>query len=269
MVCNLTARTRPGLAPLLVGLLLVSARASEPSAPPEASASGRIDEILTRLQRRGDDLRDIRCRVVFEEEDRVNLTQRSKHGTILFLIAEPNPLFLIAFERTESEGIAGQREWYLFDGRWLHQAIERLAQVTQQEVVASGERFDPFDLESAPFPLPFGQKKDKILRNFDVALMSPAPGDPPNTDHLICTPKSESHLYRRYDKLEFFVDKDLHLPRRVVVTKNEGLEVNTATFPDLTSRSINAGVTRDDLAPPKDWKGYKVVVEPLPAEPTP
>ena len=87
------------------------------------AAQARIDEILTRLEKRSDGLEDIRCNVVFVEDDRVNLSKRTKKGSILFLITEPNPHFLIHFERTEADGVLGKREWYLFDGRWLHQAI--------------------------------------------------------------------------------------------------------------------------------------------------
>ncbi len=225
----------------------------------------RVDEILTELQKRSDGLSDIRCKVRFAQEDRINLTTWTKVGEILFLITKPNPHFLIHFEKTETDGVAYKQEWYLFDGTYLHEGIERLKQVTKREIVAEGETLDMFDLETAPFPLPFGQKKDKILRNFDVTLAAPALGDPPNTDHLVCVPKPDSKLAERYDKLEFFILKDIHLPSRVVVTKNDGLEINTADFPGLSEKSINTGVKKKDFAHPKVWKKdrYEVVVEKL------
>ncbi len=226
----------------------------------------RIDDILTNLQKRSDGLEDIRCKVRFVEDDQVNLSKQTKWGQILFMMAEPNPNFLIHFEKSEVDGVLGKQEWYLFDGRWLYQTLERIKQVTKQEVVRPGEKVDFFDLEKAPFPLPFGQKKETILHNFDVTLVPPTKGDPPNTDHLVCIPKPESHLYREYNKLEFFILKDVHLPSRVVVTKDEALVVNTADFPDLSAKSINAGVKKSDFAAPKAWKAYDLVVEELPKD---
>ena len=223
----------------------------------------RIDEILTQLQHRSDDLKDIRCEVRFVEDDRINLTQRTKFGAILFLMTKPNPHFLIHFQKTETDGVLGKQEWYLFDGQWLYQAVERTAQVTKQEVAEPDKEFDLFDLEKAPFPLPFGQKRETILRNFDVTSAPPAPGDPPNTDHLICIPKADSRLYRKYEQLDLFVHRDIHLPSRIVVTKNDGLEINTANFPDLSEKSINAGVKPKDFEKPAAWKKYKEVVEKL------
>lgn len=227
----------------------------------------RINEILTKLEQRSNGLADIRCKVEFVEDDRINLTKRKKYGDILFLITEPNPHFLIHFDRTEMDGVLGKQEWYLFDGRWLYQAVERTRQVTKQEIVRPGQKVDLFDLERAPFPLPFGQKKDTIIKNFDVTLVAPAPGDPPDTDHLVCIPKAGSPMHDKYDKLEFYVRKDVHLPSRVVVTKNGGYEITRADFPDLSAGSLNAGVGKKDFARPKAWRKYEEIVEELPPEP--
>lgn len=236
--------------------------------PPQTTTHGaetdpRVVEILSRLQVRSDGLKDIRCAVRYDEDDRMNLVQRSKSGQILFMVTRDNPNFLVHFDRIAMDGVAGKQEWYLFDGRWLYQAIERLEQVTKQEIARDGERVDLFDLERAPFPLPFGQNKETILRHFEVKLVDPTPGDPASTDHLVCVPKPESRMYRKYDKLEFFVHREVHLPVRVIATKGGGLEVITADFPDLSEKSINAGVTRKDFARPAAWKGFKEVVEPL------
>lgn len=224
---------------------------------------GRIDQVLTELQHRSDGLRDIRCEVRFVEDDRINLTQKTKFGEILFMMTKPNPHFLIHFQKTEADGVLGKQEWYLFDGRWLYQAVERISQVTKQEVAGPDREFDLFDLEKAPFPLPFGQKRETILRNFDVTLVTPAPGDPADTDHLKCIPKMDSRLYRKYEQLDLFVHRNIHLPSRIVVTKNRGLEVNTAEFPGLSEKSINAGVTEKNFEKPAAWKKYKEVVEEL------
>ena len=238
------------------------ANAATPEDTPTSSeAAARIDTILTKLQQRSDGLADIRCNVRFVEEDQINLTKRTKIGRLLFKVAEPNPLWVVHFDRTEADGVLGKRESFLFDGRWLYEASERLEQVTQREWVREGETVDFFDLESAPFPVPFGQKKEKILKNFTVTLIAPAPGDPPDTDHLVCVPKPDSPLKRRFDKLEMFVRKDIHLPSRIIVTKNEGLERNTADFDDLSEKSINTGVTEKDFAHPKEWKKYEWVIE--------
>ncbi len=238
--------------------------AGEPSRnPADAKSQAEVDAILSRLEKRGAGIADIRCRVQFVEDDRINLAKWVKQGRILFRVTEPNPHFLIHFEKTEADGVLGKQEWYLFDGQWLYQGLERVKQVTKQEIAQPGEKVNLFDLEKAPFPLPFGQKKDTILRNFEVSLVPEQSGDPPRSDHLVCIPKPGTRLYKKYDKLELFVLKDVNLPGRIIVTKNNGLEINTADFPDLTAKSINAGISEKDFARPPEWKGYVEVVEKL------
>jgi len=246
-----------------------------PAAPSEAApapATGeaeRIDAILTQLERRGDDIKDIRCQVQFRELDKLSGSDRLKEGEILFAVVQPNPKFLIRFDRTTIDGIVGKREWYLFDGQWLFEANERTQRVTKREIAEPDEKVDLFDIETAPFPLPFGQKKDKILRHFEVSLTEPKEGDPADTDHVVCIPKPGSRLERNYEKLEFFIRRELHLPVKVVMTKSKGYEVTTASFPDLSAASLNRDVAKDAFAEPQDWKKYEQVIERLEGAETP
>lgn len=251
--------------PLLLLILMPVTRGGVDTPP--AGERQRIEQILTDLEKRGDGVVDIRCRVEYVEDDRVNLSTRRKWGEILFEITAQNPRFFIRFDRTETDGIKGKREWYLFDGLWLTDAIERTRQVTHRQIARPGEKVDLFDLDKAPFPLPFGQKKDKILEHFEVTLVAPAPGDPADTDHLVCVTKPTSRLARTYTRLEFFVHRDLHLPIRVVMARSAYEDI-TVTFPDLSAKSINNGLTDKDFAQPREWKKYTIQEEPLPpAEP--
>lgn len=229
--------------------------------PQSRQATVAVDRILTALQRRSDGLKDIQCDVVFTDEDRVNLTKNQKSGRIRLMVAKPNAHFLVHFDKTNLDGVRGKQEWYLFDGIWFYQAIERLEQVTRQLIAGSGQTIDLFDIEKAPFPMPFGQKKENILKNFEVRLAEPTGADPPDTDHLICNPKPKSRLARRYDQLDLYVHRTLNLPTRIIVTKNNGMEISTAEFPDLSEKSLNTGVDRKDFEKPSKWDKYKDVVE--------
>lgn len=252
--------------PLVLSVMALGvsiARAQQEGARVETPASADVDRILTQLEGANADLKSIRCKVRLEEDDRVNLTTRKKIGNVRFLFTEDSPRFLIHFEKSEVDGLAGKQEWYLFDGQWLHQALERLEQVTKQEYARPGETVNLFDLETAPFPLPFGQRKDSILKHFEVRLEPPAEGDPNNTDHLVCMPRPDSRLAREYDRLDFFVLRDIHLPSRIVATHKGGLETSRADFPDLSSSSLNVRLSQEDFRPLKAWNKYKVVVEPL------
>ena len=237
--------------------------------PPAGAAPGAaqdVDGILTRLEERGNGIKDLRCKVEYTIEDKINLDELTKHGSISFKRAEPHEMFLIHFEKTVQGGVGpkGRREWYLFKDRWLWEVKEATKTIIKREYVHPGEKVDLFDLDSAPFPIPFGQKKDQILKNFEVKLVPPSGGDPEGTDHLLCMPKPGVALSKDYEKLEFYVSRELHLPVKVVATELGGKKVTTAVFPDLGKDSINAGLSDKDFAEPGEWKKYATDEEPLP-----
>lgn len=229
------------------------------SAPVSASPNERVLAILSALEKAGDDIKDIRCRVEYNEDNQVNLTTSKREGQILFLKAEPNPKFLVTFDRVEIDGRAAKdqkKTWFLFNGQVLFETREATKHVIEREVAKPGEKVDFFDLDKAPFPLPFGQKKDRILERFEVRLMESAPKDPLETDHLVCTPKPGTPMAEKYKTLDFYVRRDLNLPTRIRAVFADGDKTTIADFPDLSSRSINAGVKADDFNEPSSWKSY-------------
>lgn len=226
-----------------------------------------VDDILTKLEQRSDGLKDIRCRIRLTEDDQINLAKNVKIGSLRLMVTDTNPRAFVHFDRCEIDGILRKQEWYLFDGRFWFEAIERLKQVTKREIVREGEAFDLFNLETAPFPMPFGQKKATILRNFTVERIARAEHDPKDTDHLRLLPKPGSRLDRKYTSIDYYLREGLNLPVRIVVSRNEGMEIVTVAFPDLTEKSINVGLTAKDFTPPKSWKKFEVVEERLATAP--
>jgi hypothetical protein len=236
--------------------------ATEPDAKPatERKIDPKIDQILTRVESRGKELRNIECKIRVFDDDKIMLTQSLRTGSVRYMVTEPNPIWMIHFERVEVDGSRLKQEWYLFDGKWLYDVQERIKQITKYDYASSGEKIDFFDIERSPFPMPFGQKKTQILDNFEVSLVEPGKKDPPNTDHLVCIPRTGSRLARDYTMLEFFIRRDLNLPSRIIVRKNDGDDIRTVDFPDLSEKTINAGLDKKAFARPKAWSGFEEVM---------
>lgn len=235
-----------------------------PATPPPAPS--RVEAILDALQKAGEELKDIRCRVVYDEDDQVNLSRKRREGVILFKKGEPNAKFYITFDRLVQDGKAAREQkkvWYLFDGRNLLEVRESNTTVIEREMVKPGEKVDFFDLDKTPFPLPFGHRKEYILERFDVSLVDAQPGDPPDSDHLVCTPKPNTRMASKFRKLEFHVGRAAHLPIRIKAVSSDGYKVTTADFPDLSEKSINSNLKEADFAEPAEWKKYKRTQEKL------
>lgn len=220
-----------------------------------------VEKILDRLEARGREIKDIEAPLSFVKRDPVFESTERFEGTLFFIEEKPNPRFLIQFDRSiQDNRKIEKKEWHVFDGRWYIEAREKTSTIVKHEVLRPDEKREVFRLGQGPFPLPFGQKKDDILRHFTVKLVAPAPKDPPDTDHLECTPLKTSEMDRKYEKVHFFIDRKLALPVRVqTVEKEEGKEI-TATF---LNPKLNTGMAPSRVNLPS-LPGYGITEDRLP-----
>lgn len=196
-----------------------------------SSGNPTVDAILDRLEAKGKAIKGLQCELIYTYvmvevvEDR-----QIKEGTLLFARGEPNSKFLVRFTRKIAGGIVNrEEEHYLFDGEWLVERNDRSKNIIKRQIARKGERVDPFKLGEGPFPLPFGQKREEILKYFDVTLKPFELGDPLGTKHLHCVPRPNTQMARKYRRVEIYVNSKLDLPVRIVserLSDNNRIEVD-------------------------------------------
>ena len=274
---------------ILVPALSVVARAqtSTPTSAPAPAATAQetatpappldpeVDKILTRLEQRN--VHDLRAklkwvlRYVIEDDEEPDV----KLGTIWYKQTEPVAKFKVQFDAK----LAGTRkrnldEQHLFDGRWYVECQSQTKTITRREIYRPDEKINPYKLGEGAFPLPFGQKKADILREFEVHRLDSKTDDPPDTDHLRLIPRPDTSTGRTYKTLDFWVSRasDLSgLPVKVVAGKKDGTgAVNSQIEITFSDVQLNLGLsdTVFEIATPS---GYEEVVERLddvPAPPT-
>ncbi len=249
----------------------VQSAQSGASSAPAADLAPEVDRILSRLEQR--QVEDLRAAVTWETEYVLSGDRERKRGTIWYKKLNPLASFKVKFDSR----IVGDRkeplgEEHLFDGRWYIELQPPPARtVTRREIRAADDRRDPYKLGEGAFPVPFGQKKADILREFEVALLSGAEkpsarGTLPPCDRVRLTPKTGTHTAQRYESIDFWIAREgpqAGLPLKVMAGQRDGTgEVNsyfTVTFDDVQLNSgFNESVFRIDTPP-----GFAEVVEPL------
>ncbi len=242
--------------------------ASRPSSAPAsqpAPLDPAVEKILDRLESKN--VRNIQADIVYVKKDPVLTLEEKYKGILRFIADKPSPRFLIRFDQSVTEGLVDKsKEWHVFDGHWYTEAREKTKLVIKREVVRPGDKGaeDLFRIGKGPFPMPFGQKKDDIVRHFTIKLIPPGPKDPPNTDHLECTPLPGTDMDRRYGKVHFFIDRAMDVPVSVTTVSKEDKQEISATF---TNIKLNTGMAASEVNLP-DLPGYEVREEPL-GEPAP
>ena len=259
------------LAPIAAAANAASKPASQPttaSAPADGEVAPAVAAILDRLEKRGEQIDSIEAKIEYTKIDPVLDDKQEYKGLLRFKELKPNPRFFIEFDSFKQEGvIKQQKQWHVFDGRWYIEARESTKTISKNEIVRPGETVEVFKIGKGPFPLPFGQKKADILKHFTVKLVPPATGDPPECDHLECTPRPGTEMAAKYDTVHFFIDRKLELPVRLETREKEEGNRIIATFKDV---KINPGLVESQLNLP-ELKEYSIDTNPLkePAGATP
>jgi hypothetical protein len=230
-----------------------------------------VDKILTRLEQR--EVKDLRAGVLWETGDMLDPDDViKKKGEILFRQEDPVAKFKVHFTKKIVDKKAPDiDEQHLFDGHNYTILDAANKRIERREIRAPDDRRNPYKVGEGAFPLPFGQKKADILREFDVALAPASPKDPPETDHLRLTPRKGTSSERQYRAIEFWVRRDggdeAGLPVKVRTiqrgaAKGEESFVNV-TFSDV-KLNTGLGVAPFTIEEPD---GYEVQFIPLGYEP--
>jgi hypothetical protein len=232
-------------------------------AQPVSSGDVKVDAILDRLEVKGEAIKGLKADLVYQYVTVEPFeSAQTKKGVLRFARGEPNAKFYVHFDQLIADGVArATGEYFVFDGRWLVERNDRSRSIIRRQIAREGEHIDPFKIGEGPFPLPFGQRRNDILREFDVRLEKLDVGDPPGSDHLKCVPRPNTELAARYSRVEIFVDRRLELPVRIVTERVRDGNRIEVDFKKIDVNEAPAG-SWFDIEEPED---FVVTVEPLTA----
>lgn len=245
---------------------LLACQSSQPASGSAPSSSSKpvpsagdpvVDRILDRLETR--DVRDLHARIRWEIAYPLDEDVDARLGELWYREDEPTPKFKAHFREriTGNRSDKGLDEQHLFDGRYLIELNSAGKTVTRREVRRPDDKSNPFKLGEGSFPVPFGQKKADILREFDVARVAEVKSARADADQLRLTPKPGSAMARDFQSLDFWVAREgrlAGLPVKVSMTRLSGTgevaSITTVTFDDVElNGGLGAGVFRIETPP--------------------
>lgn len=247
--------------------LAVAGWAQESRLIPDRHPDERVDRILTRLETR--EVRDLTAKVewrldyVGEDDPTVKL------GQIWYMNADPVPKFLAHFRQSRLGNRLNEiDERHMFDGEWYVELQSATRTLTRRLIRRPDEEINPYRLGEGPFPVPFGQKKSDILREFEVAIVEPGDGKsaaPSNTHHLRLTPREDSQTGRTYKRVDLWIGTPEHeysgLPVKVRASKlDPSGQVNSHITVTFSEARLNQGFSSNTFELRKP-PGYEEIVE--------
>jgi hypothetical protein len=246
---------------MLISLGLAGCAAAQPATQPSAPASApdeaanparlSVDQILQRLEERGQTLQAFTADVSLTTSDTAFGTSDARRGKIWYQNAPGATAHIrVMFDQLVRGGrIIPERVEYLLDPPWLTDRTYRTKTQVRRQVLQPGQQIDLLKLGEGPFPLPIGQPADEVKKQFKVEKITDAPEDeaPKDSLHVRLTPQPQTRLAKKFAAIDVWVDLKSFMPVRIDTMNPQQTSVQTT---ELTNVKINPQLTADDFKLP-------------------
>jgi outer membrane lipoprotein-sorting protein len=231
---------------LAVLLSVVAARAEFP-----LKADATLDRTLDALHQVGRDLKDFTADVTLGTTDPKTGEESKQHGRVVYqkyknANGEDDTRIRVTFEKKEMEGgvTINQKLDYKLEDAWLTDRDYQKKLEVRRQVLRPGQKMNLLKLGEGPFPLPIGQDKEAVKKEFEASKEAAKADDPKDAIHLKLVPKKDTRLAKRFTKLDVYVDQQTGMPRRIDATEKVGAMRTT----ELKNVKLNGGVQDADFA---------------------
>ena len=234
-----------------------SATSATAASPVDSTAQFQsTDAMLSALEKAGDTIRSLRANVIYDRVDAVSENRERRTGQIVLTQdwqqLKSRTLAIMFDQFIDASGHASpQTQRFVFHGGWLFEFDDARHQLIARELVAPGEQLDPLRIGEGPVPIPIGQKKDEVLRRFEVQL-APLPEQPllkrlVNIQGLVMRPKLNAGVDPDLAEIYVWYDLGTLMPVAVAATTKGGdqkillltkLELNKEL--DVTAKALLA-----------------------------
>ena len=240
-----------------------SGGAAPAARPAAASSDAAVDRTLDALDARGRTLNQFVADVTLTETDEVTAIDSQRTGRVWYHKRQGNDRIRVTFDqKAEGRFTRPDKIEYLLDGGWLVDRDYKRSIEVKRQVLRPGEKVNLLKLGEGPFPLPIGQPKDEVHKEFEVSRGDPALEGPAGTSHVALRPREGTRLARKFAQIDVWVDPKTQMPVRI-----EALDVNESTRRTTELKNIRVNPEpalgdRDFALPKVDENKWELHTEP-------
>ena len=245
-----------------------SSEAAAPEVTPATVSNpvGEAEAVLDRMEAQGKSMKDFSASVSVEKSEALTEEREIRRGRVAVEgpVGPARRIGLIVDEFIDSSGRGspdGRR--FLFANGWLAEYDLTRKQCIRRQLAKEGEAVDPLRVGDGPFPVPLGQPRAEVTKEFSVT-MTTLPDDQflkglaPNADRLLSlrlVPRAGTPMARETAALVLVLDRESLAPAAVVVEQVNGdrtaARFREAAFDRGLSEGFHSLLTAPDTT---DWK---------------
>ena len=219
-----------------------------------------VDGILRDLSRRTAELKSYQCRIEYRFIQPLLESETLRKGVLYYQRSEGKSALRINFQTLRQDDEEEQKyiEQYIFDGVWLTHIDYQIEQVKRYQQAEPNEPVDAFDLVSRNFPIIGFSKIEDLKKQFEIKLVEQQGSGAKDFVQLHLKVKANSIYKDDYTTIDFWIDKKLYLPAKIVATSTEEDIYEIGLLKPKVNEGIDKKVFEFEVP-----EGFGVEIEPL------
>lgn len=198
------------------------------SCQPEKKADiNSVDVILEQLHQQTQALKSYQCRIEYLDNQPLLESQTLRKGVLYYRKSGEKSQLRINFDTLKQDQEKEQKylDQWIFDSQYLTHIDYQTKSVKLYQIAEQNEPnnpANPFELISQSFPLIGFTKAEDLKKQFDIELIEQKAGEPNDFVGLHLKVKSGSIYKDDYTAIDFWTDKKLNLPSKIIAASTEG-----------------------------------------------
>ena len=190
---------------------------------PKDKRANPVDVVLTQLSRKTKQLKSYEAQVEYTFIQPVFESTTMRKGVMYYAKSGKKSKLRMNFRTLKQDDEEEQkyREEFIFDGVWLTHINFQIKQVRVHQLAEPNKPMDAFELAGRNLPIIGFAKIEDLKKQFEIKLVERQVGEQENFIHLHLKVKPDSVYKDKYVSIDFWIDKKLGLPAKIVAISTE------------------------------------------------
>ncbi len=183
-----------------------------------------VQAILQNLNQQTASLKSYQCHLEYRFSQPLLQSQAVRTGILYYLKTDNRSNLRINFQTLQQDDEKQQKyiEQYIFDGVWLTVIDYQVKEVKKYQLAEANNPADAFELATNNFPVIGFSSTQDLEKDFDISLLPEQRTDSNDLIGLHLKVKPDSVYKDNYSSVDFWIDKKLNLPAKIIALSTEG-----------------------------------------------
>jgi len=210
---------------LLMVSLCQANRSAENSAccQPEEADANSVETILQRLKQKAATLKSYEVQIEYRFRQPLLESETLRKGLLYYQKLDAKSALRVNLQTLKQDDEKEQKyvEHFIFDGVWLTRIDYQIKSVERRQLSEPNRPADAFDLASRNLPIIGFTKIEDLKKQFEVESVEQEKDEAEKFFQLHLKVKPDSIYKDDYTSIDFWIDKKLVLPTKVVAFSTE------------------------------------------------